>query len=64
MTDLGAAHVPEIDAIRVDLPGQGHRVSVLLTPDNAARLMAALRVALAYREPAAPKRPRTRKTNP
>ena len=39
MSDLAATYVPEIDAIRVDIPGQGHRYTTLLTPAQALALV-------------------------
>lgn len=49
MNRIDAKHVPEVDAIRIDLPASGYRVSVLLQPDEATRLATALKVALAAR---------------
>jgi hypothetical protein len=54
MSDLAATYVPEIDAIRVDIPGQGHRYTTLLTPAQALALATSLKVAIAYREPPRP----------
>ncbi len=51
MPDLAATFIPELDCIRIDIPGQGHRYTTLLTPDQAVRLAAAVKVALANREP-------------
>lgn len=61
MSDLAATYVPEIDAIRVDIPGQGHRYTTLLTPAQALALATSLKVAIAYREPPRPTTTRTRK---
>lgn len=54
--DIDAVWIPEVRVIRVDLPGEGHRVSVLLTPERAIRLLAALKVAAAASEPARPRK--------
>jgi hypothetical protein len=59
-SDVNAVYVTDVDVIRVDLPGPGHSVSVLLTPERATRLAAALKVALAQREPAPARTPRKR----
>lgn len=50
MSDLGATYIAEVDLVRIDLPGSGHRVSVLLTPDHALRLLTALKIALAVKQ--------------
>ena len=54
--DINAIWVPEVRLVRVDLPGEGHRVSVLLTRDRAIRLLAALKVATAAGEPPRPRK--------
>ena len=42
-------YVPEVDLLRIDLPGAGHRVSVLLPPEQGLRLLTALKIALAVK---------------
>jgi len=51
--DLAATFIPEIDAIRIDIPGQGHALHHPPDPrPGRSRLATAVKVALATREPA------------
>jgi hypothetical protein len=47
---IAAVYVSEVDLVRIDLPGQGHRVSLLLHPEQALRLLTAIKVALAVKQ--------------
>lgn len=55
MSDVNAVPVPERDLVRVDIPGPGHHYTVALTVDQATRLAAALKVALARLTPDTPR---------
>lgn len=62
-----ATYMPDLDRIRVDLPGPGFGITLPMAPDDAQTLATALKVALAIRENSkgrtdAPKR--TRKPKP